>query len=91
MAWEGATGAIAAFAARALDGRPITIPGDPHRTRDFLYVDDLVDGLERLIAGAASTRRSSGRGSGVATPLLQAGGGDDRRRGRGRADRAARR
>jgi UDP-glucose 4-epimerase len=49
VAWEGATGAIAAFAARALDGRPITIPGNPRRTRDFLYVDDLIDGLERLL------------------------------------------
>jgi nucleoside-diphosphate-sugar epimerase len=48
VAWEGATGAIAAFAARAIDGRPIAIPGDPRRTRDFLYVDDLIDGLERL-------------------------------------------
>ena len=49
--WEGATGAIAAFAARALDGRPITIPGDPRRTRDFLFVDDLVDALEAHVAG----------------------------------------
>jgi nucleoside-diphosphate-sugar epimerase len=49
VAWEGATGAIAAFAARALDGRDIEIPGDPRRTRDFLYVDDLVSGLEALI------------------------------------------
>src|SRR5439155_14387845 len=41
VAWEGATGAIAAFAARALDGEPIVIPGDPQRTRDFVYVDDV--------------------------------------------------
>ena len=41
VAWEGATGAIAAFAARALEGRPIVIHGDPERTRDFVYVDDL--------------------------------------------------
>ena len=46
---EGATGAIAAFAARALAGEPIVIPGNPERTRDFLYVDDLVDGLEGLL------------------------------------------
>ena len=51
VAWEGATGAIAAFAARALDGRPIAIPGNPRRTRDFLYVDDLVEGVERLLQG----------------------------------------
>jgi len=48
VAWEGATGAIAAFAARALEGAPIVIPGDPARTRDFVYVDDLVAGLELL-------------------------------------------
>ena len=46
VAWEGATGAIAAFAARALDGEPIVIPGDPERTRDFVYVDDVVAAVE---------------------------------------------
>ena len=71
VAWEGATGAIAAFAARALDGRGITIPGNPRRTRDFLYVDDLVLGIERLV------RRGEWpdllyAGSGVATPLEDA-------------------
>jgi nucleoside-diphosphate-sugar epimerase len=50
VTWEGATGAIAAFAARALDGEPIVIPGDPQRTRDFVYVDDVVAALEALIA-----------------------------------------
>jgi UDP-glucose 4-epimerase len=50
VAWEGATGAIAIFAARALDGRPIVIPGDPSRTRDFVYVDDAVSALERVTA-----------------------------------------
>ncbi|HEV2752429.1 MAG TPA: NAD(P)-dependent oxidoreductase [Solirubrobacteraceae bacterium] len=71
VAWEGATGAIAAFAARALEGRPIVIPGRPERTRDFLYVDDLVDGLERLLrAGAWGTVLTAA--SGVSTPLLEA-------------------
>ncbi len=74
VAWEGATGAIAAFAARALDGRPIAIPGDPSRTRDFLYVDDLVDGIERLVADGAGRDPEPvlWAGSGVATPLLDA-------------------
>jgi UDP-glucose 4-epimerase len=66
VAWEGATGAIAAFAARALDGRTIAIPGDPRRTRDFLYVDDLVEGLERLDEDGLLYA-----GSGVATPLIE--------------------
>jgi nucleoside-diphosphate-sugar epimerase len=68
---EGATGAIAAFAARALDGRPISIPGNPQRTRDFLFVDDLVEGVERLVReGAAAPLLYAG--SGVATPLVDA-------------------
>jgi nucleoside-diphosphate-sugar epimerase len=44
----GRDGAIAAFAARALEGLPIVIPGDPRRTRDFLYVDDVVLALEEI-------------------------------------------
>jgi len=50
VAWEGATGAIAAFARRALEGRPIVIPGDPRRVRDFVYVDDVVAALEAIAA-----------------------------------------
>ena len=50
LAREGATGAIANFAACALAGEPIVIPGNPHRTRDFLYVDDLVPALESIPA-----------------------------------------
>jgi UDP-glucose 4-epimerase len=70
---EGATGAIAAFAARALAGEPISIPGNPRRTRDFLYVDDLVAGVEGLLAASAPERSSLlYAGSGVATPLLDA-------------------
>ena len=48
VAWEGATGAIAAFARRALENRPIVIPGDPERVRDFVYVDDVVAALEAI-------------------------------------------
>lgn len=71
VAWEGATGAIAAFAARALEGRPIVIPGAPDRTRDFLYVDDLIEGLESLLReGAWDTVLTAA--SGVSTPLVEA-------------------
>jgi UDP-glucose 4-epimerase len=48
VAGEGATGAIANFAARALEGAPIVIPGDPMRARDFVYVDDVVAAIERI-------------------------------------------
>jgi UDP-glucose 4-epimerase len=50
LAREGATGAVANFAARALAGEPIVIPGRPGRTRDFLYVDDIVPALETIVA-----------------------------------------
>jgi UDP-glucose 4-epimerase len=49
VAWEGATGAIASFAACALEGTPIVIEGDPERTRDFAYVDDVVVALEQIL------------------------------------------
>jgi nucleoside-diphosphate-sugar epimerase len=48
VAREGATGAISRFAAQALAGRPIVIQGDPERTRDFVYVDDIVPALEAI-------------------------------------------
>ncbi len=71
VAWEGATGAIAAFARHALESKAIVIPGDPQRTRDFVYVDDAVAALERLV----SERRFDETvtlASGVATPLVEA-------------------
>jgi UDP-glucose 4-epimerase len=49
VAREGATGAIARFAANALEGRPIVIDGDPERTRDFVYVDDVAPALEAIV------------------------------------------
>jgi nucleoside-diphosphate-sugar epimerase len=50
VASEGATGAIASFAAKALAGEPIVIPGDPERERDFVLGDDLVPAFERIVA-----------------------------------------
>jgi UDP-glucose 4-epimerase len=48
VAAAGATGAIARFAGNALAGRPVVIEGDPERTRDFVYVDDVVPALEAI-------------------------------------------
>ena len=71
VAWEGATGAIAAFAANALAGDPIVIPGDPQRTRDFVYVDDAIGALERIAAGERWNETMT-IASGEATPLRRA-------------------
>ncbi|RST29510.1 SDR family oxidoreductase [Sphingomonas ginkgonis] len=35
---------------QAISGNPLTIYGDGSQTRSFCYVDDLVDGIERLMA-----------------------------------------
>jgi UDP-glucose 4-epimerase len=71
VAWEGATGAIAAFAARALEDAPIVIPGNPERARDFLYVDDLVPALAGVVA-QGRWNETLVLGSGVSTPLIRA-------------------
>ena len=40
---------VSAFVVCALRGEPITIYGDGEQTRSFCYVDDLIDGLARLM------------------------------------------
>jgi UDP-glucuronate decarboxylase len=41
---------VSNFIVQALRGEPLTIYGDGSQTRSFCYVDDLVDGLVRLMA-----------------------------------------
>jgi UDP-glucuronate decarboxylase len=40
---------VSNFIVQALSGRPITLYGDGQQTRSFCYVDDLIDGLVRLM------------------------------------------
>ena len=40
---------VSNFVLQALRGEPITIHGDGSQTRSFCYVDDLIDGLVRLM------------------------------------------
>jgi dTDP-glucose 4,6-dehydratase len=42
--------AIPTFVGQALRGEPITVTGDGSQTRSLCYVDDLVDGLLRMLA-----------------------------------------
>jgi dTDP-glucose 4,6-dehydratase len=46
--------AIPAFASQALRGEPITVAGDGSQTRSIIYVDDLVEGIMRLVASDLS-------------------------------------
>lgn len=43
---------VSNFIVQALQGRPLTIYGDGQQTRSFCYVDDLVEGLVRLMNSA---------------------------------------
>jgi UDP-glucuronate decarboxylase len=44
---------VSNFIVQALKGEPITLYGDGSQTRSFCYVDDLVDGLVRLMESPA--------------------------------------
>jgi UDP-glucuronate decarboxylase len=40
---------VSNFIVQALNGKPITIYGEGHQTRAFCYVDDLIEGILRLM------------------------------------------
>ncbi len=46
--------AIPAFTTQALSGKPITVAGDGSQTRSIMYVDDLVEGIVRLLRSSVS-------------------------------------
>ena len=51
---------VPAFMGQALRGEPLTVFGDGCQTRSFCYVDDLVEGICRLLhVGRARTRSTS--------------------------------
>jgi UDP-glucose 4-epimerase len=52
---HGEAGVAAIFAQRLLGGEPVTVYGDGEQTRDFVYVDDVVDAFVR----------AAGRGGGL--------------------------
>ena len=41
---------VSNFIVQALRGEPLTIYGDGSQTRSFMYIDDLLDGMERIMA-----------------------------------------
>jgi len=41
---------VSNFITQALHGKPLTVYGDGNQTRSFQYVDDLMDGIVRLLA-----------------------------------------
>ncbi len=62
-------GVLAIFIGNVLRGEPITIHGDGGQTRDFVYVDDVVDAWVRLLDLPASFGRVLNVGSGRETSV----------------------
>ena len=66
-------GWVAHFALRALEGREITLYGDGAQVRDILFVDDLVEAMQRArtdVARLAGTAFNMGGGPANAVSLL---------------------
>jgi UDP-glucose 4-epimerase len=58
------------FVQAAREGRPATVYGDGLQTRDFTYVDDVVDALVRAAVAARATEGPMNVGSGSRTSIL---------------------
>jgi UDP-glucose 4-epimerase len=60
---HGEAGVVAIFAGRMLSGHPCTIFGDGKQTRDFVYVDDVVDAFARAAERGGGLVLNIGTGS----------------------------
>ncbi len=58
------------FIWRAMHGEPLVITGTGEETRDFIYVDDLVDGLCRAATVDAAHKGAFNLGTGVQTRVI---------------------
>jgi UDP-glucose 4-epimerase len=64
---HGEAGVIAIFCAAAAEGRPVTVFGDGSQTRDFVYVEDVVQGF--AAAARTSDEGAINLSTGVETSL----------------------
>ena len=69
---HGEAGVIAIFCAAAAEGRAVTIFGDGTQTRDFVYVEDVVQGF--AAAGRSDEQGAINLSTGVETSLLELAG-----------------
>jgi UDP-glucose 4-epimerase len=58
----GEGGVVAIFTQRMLDGQPCVINGDGGHTRDFVFVDDVVDAMVRAMDAGDGQRFNAGTG-----------------------------
>ena len=64
-------GVLGIFSGNLLRGEPITIFGDGEQTRDFVYIDDIVDGWVRALDNPASGGGVFNLGSGRSLSINQ--------------------
>ena len=62
---KGESNVVAIFAQRLLHGEPVTIFGDGEQTRDFVYVDDVVDAFVRASERGGGLVCNIGTGQGT--------------------------
>src|SRR5206468_2198490 len=65
------SGVISVFVKRALAGEPLAIFGDGGQTRDFVYVENVVDANVLAAAATAASGRVYNVGCGGRTTLLE--------------------
>ena len=77
---HGEAGVVAIFAGLLLEGKPCTIFGDGEQTRDFVYVDDVVDAFVRAADRGSGLLCNIGTGVETSVNELYAAMADRRRR-----------
>jgi UDP-glucose 4-epimerase len=66
---HGEAGVVAIFSSALLEGRPATIFGDGSATRDYVFVDDVVDAYVRALAPGFASGRRLNIGTGAQTSV----------------------
>ncbi|MEI7521099.1 MAG: NAD-dependent epimerase/dehydratase family protein [Thermoleophilia bacterium] len=75
---HGEAGVVAIFSGKLIDGEPMTVFGDGLQTRDYVYVDDVVDAFLRAEAGTPDITLNIGTGREVSVlDLVRILGGGD--------------
>ena len=64
-------GVLGIFIGKILAGEPITIFGDGKQTRDFVYVDDIVEGWVRALGSASICNQVFNLGSGLSLSIRE--------------------
>ena len=67
---DGSAGVVAIFARAMLAGQPVTIFGDGEDKRDYVYVSDAVECIERAVKHGARTAYNVGTGAGTTVNTL---------------------